>query len=417
MQIKCQDVTIEYASVPILSQLTFEIKPGQFVGIIGPNGSGKTSLLKTLAGLLPPAQGGVQVDGRPISQYTPIELAGLLGVVPQNSSRVFAFSVAEAVAMGGYAATKTGLHRSRRDQEAKVAQVLAELDLHKLADRPITTLSGGEWQRVLIARALIQEPQILLLDEVTTHLDIRYKLEILEKVQALHRDSGLTVVAVLHELELAAEFCTHLMLLSAGKIRAFGSPAKVLTSEIIEEVFGVKMDVRLDSDGKLDLKPRRVGIGQKSSKSTKVHVIGGGGSATQLLRKLVAAGFPVTLGAINREDADWEAAVRLGLTLVEEIPFAPLSPRVRQGNRRIMAKADVIIVANLPFGPGNLGNLEDLLVLVRAGKKVILINSTAIKDRDFTGGQGVALWNELVEAGAQLVQSEAEVLPRLAAKE
>lgn len=422
MLIRSHDLTVQYAATPILDRLSFEIGEGAFIGIIGPNGSGKTTLLKTLAGLLIPAQGAVEVDGRPLDKYTPLELAALLGVVPQGSRGDFAFTVRELVAMGGYAAQKARPRYHPAELETKVDQALAELDLLPFAQRQITTLSGGEWQRVLIARALVQNPKILLLDEITTHLDIRYKLNILDKVHALNRSTGLTVVAVLHELELAAQFCTQLLLLKDGHIHAFGPPREVLTSERIAEVFGVEMQVSTGAGGQLILQPlihqnetQRLSVIQGTKQ--RVHIICGGGSGVSLIRALVQGGYQVSLGAVNREDADWEIGFKLGLEVAEEIPFAPLSPEVRQENRSLMEKAEMVIITDLPFGPGNLGNLEDALQMARTGKRVLLVDDPPIGERDFTQGRAQKLWITLKEAGAQGISSYSQLWAKMEGEE
>lgn len=287
---------------------------------------------------------------------------------------------------------------------------MAEMDLLGLAERAVTSLSGGEWQRVLIARALAQKPRALLLDEVTTHLDIRYKLEILDKMRSLNEQQGLTIVAVLHELELAAEYCRRLLLLNKGVIVASGSPAEVLTQQNLAEVFGI---TTLGRAG-IGVNKYQLATGVTESRRARIHVVGGGGSAAGLIQSLALAGYSLSLGAVNQEDADWEIGVWLGIPLAQEIPFAPLSAEVRRQNRELMRAADLIVVADLPFGPGNLGNLEDVLALAEQGKPVWLIDDPPIAERDFTAGQAIRLWQALKDVGAVVVGSESELLDRIA---
>lgn len=421
MEICCKDLSIKYASAPILAGVTFEIKAGDFVGIIGPNGSGKTTLLKAIAGILAPTQGAVEVDGRPLKEYSPQELAALFGVVPQKSGTEFAFTVREMVSMGLYSQAKEARGRRSQRLSQRVQWALAEMDLVELAERPVTVLSGGEWQRVLIARALAQNPQALLLDEVTTHLDIRYKTEILEKVKSLNRSRGLTVVAILHELELAAEYASKLLVLKDGRIHSVGPPEEVLSSQVMKEVFGVDLQVVRGARGEIILQSVRrqskgkavAGAGGKGL----IHVVAGGGSGVAILEYLAEKGFALSMGAVNREDADWVKAKELGIKLCEEIPFAPLSPEVRARNLRLMEKADLIVVTDVPFGPGNVGNLEDVLALVEMGKEAYLLAEPPIAERDFTGGEATRLWQRLAEAGARLVPSQAQLLAEVTGKE
>ncbi len=410
MRIQSTGLSVKFASAPILSDLTFQIAEGDFVGIIGPNGSGKTTLLRAIAGLLEPSGGVIQVDGKPLASYKPHELAALIGVVPQKSGSDFAFTVTELVAMGCYAAYKTNpLRMKDQPLTERIEWAMAEMNLLALADREVTSLSGGEWQRVLIARALAQNPRALFLDEVTTHLDIRYKLGILDKIRSLNQQKGITIIAVLHELELAAEYCSRLLLLHDGAIVAYGSPAEVLSQQNLAEVFGITAIGRAG----LGAHKYQLATGSAKLRRTRIHVVGGGGSAAGLLQNLAQEGYWLSLGAVNQEDADWEVGVWLGIPVAQEIPFAALSDQVRSQNRRLMQQADKIVVADLPFGPGNLGNLEDVLEMAEQGKAVFLVDDPPIAERDFTDGQAIRLWQAIKNAGAAVVGSESELFHRI----
>ncbi len=231
-------------------ELTLAITPGEVVGIIGPNGSGKSTLLKLLAGLLRPQQGEVQLDGHPLGHYAIRTLAQRVAVVPQSVQFVFPFTVREIVGMGRmpYRAERSGWWgglslpvrqagiESQADREV-VQAALAEMELGPIADRSILELSGGERQKVLLARALAQQPSILLLDEPTASLDLHHQAAVYRRVRALNRDGGVTIVLVSHDLNLAALFARRLILLDRGRVRRVGTPDEVLTQTELDALY------------------------------------------------------------------------------------------------------------------------------------------------------------------------------------
>jgi len=217
------------------------------LGIIGPNGSGKTTLLKILAAVLVGA-GEVKINDRNIRNYNRRELSRLLAVVPQDNQVNFPYSAAEIVLMGIAALHGPFSLEGKRDLEvAKQSMQLTET--LSFADRYLHELSGGEKQCVIIARALAQEPQILLLDEPSAFLDLRHQVQILELLRRLNREQGLTIIAALHDLNLAALFFPRLLMLRAGKIYRDGTPRDVLTEQTIEEVYGIRVQVQTDLSG------------------------------------------------------------------------------------------------------------------------------------------------------------------------
>jgi iron complex transport system ATP-binding protein len=242
MLLKVKDVDFYYDSVKALDGVAFEVKDGGLFGIIGPNGSGKTTLLHCINRVLKPKVGAVLLDGNDIANIGRKEIAKMIGVIPQDSAISFPFTVSDIVLMG------RNPHINRRSKESKrdfeIAGRAMELTgiLH-LANRRIDEISGGERQRVIIARALAQEPQILLLDEPTLHLDINHQLEILELVRKLSREQGLTVLWVSHDLNLAARFCQRLLLLNSGSIYAIGTTNEVLSRENLRQVYKVDVEV------------------------------------------------------------------------------------------------------------------------------------------------------------------------------
>lgn len=229
-------LTCGYDSKFILQDINFRVEDKEFVGIIGPNGSGKTTLLRAVSRVLKPKRGSVILEGKDIWQMRFKELAKKVAVVPQSSSQVF-MSVEEFVLLG-----RIPHLGSFQFLEAKKDMDIAErcmvlTDTLKLKGQSMTEISGGERQLAIIARALTQEPQLLLLDEPTAHLDIAHQVKILDLIKRLNKEFGLTVITVLHDLNLASEYCHRLLLLNQGRLYKIGTPQEVLTYQVIEEVY------------------------------------------------------------------------------------------------------------------------------------------------------------------------------------
>ena len=231
------------------------VAAGEMVAVVGPNGSGKTTLLRMLLGVLHPERGTVSVAGRPVTSWTRRELARLVGVVVQREEPVFPLRVRQTVVLGRYPHLPA-LGVPRAADDAAVERALARCDVTHLADRWVATLSGGEWQRVRIARALAQEPRALVLDEATANLDLRHEMEVFELAAELARAEHLGLLVVTHHVNLAARFADRIMVLDRGSPRAVGRPGDVLTREVLEQVFAWPVEM-FEWDGSPQLVPRR----------------------------------------------------------------------------------------------------------------------------------------------------------------
>jgi len=222
----------------VLADVALSCAAGTLVGLVGPNGSGKSSLLRCIYRMIRPDSGTASVDGRDVWDLTPRILARELGVVLQERSGETAFTVREIVLMARGPHKKL-LERDTAADHALVASSLQRVGIESLSERRFDTLSGGEKQRVLIARALAQTPKLLVLDEPTTNLDLGHQLQVLELIRGL----GVTTIAALHDLNLAAAYCDRLFVLNRGSIKAHGTPLEVLTAKLIEDVYGVRAAV------------------------------------------------------------------------------------------------------------------------------------------------------------------------------
>jgi iron complex transport system ATP-binding protein len=245
--IHTRDLSFAYKDRGVLHAVSLSVEKGEMVGILGPNGSGKTTLLRVLSAVLS-AQGEIKLNGRKIATYGRRELSKLFAVVAQESHVNFPYTVAEIVLMGRASYHSPFALEGKKDLE--VARASMELtDCLSLSDRYLHELSGGEKQRVMIARALAQEPEILLLDEPSAFLDLKHQVQVFELLHRLNRERVLTIVAALHDLNLAALFFSRLVMLREGKIYRDGSPREVLTEKTIDEVYGIRVRVEADPSG------------------------------------------------------------------------------------------------------------------------------------------------------------------------
>ncbi|MEK6647645.1 MAG: ABC transporter ATP-binding protein [Candidatus Firestonebacteria bacterium] len=234
--IETKNLTCGYGSKIIIEDINLQISCKDFVGIIGPNGSGKTTLLRAITKILKPEKGEILIEGNNISQVVFKELAKKVAIVSQNLEPTF-MTVEEFVLLGRIPYyNKFQLFETNKDKEI-VEKCMFLTDILELKDRFIPEISGGERQLVCIARALAQEPKILILDEPTAHLDIAHQVKILNLIKKLNKELGLTVIIVLHDLNLAGEYCDHIVLFNNGRIHKIGYPEEVLTYQMIEEVY------------------------------------------------------------------------------------------------------------------------------------------------------------------------------------
>ncbi len=241
-QLSAADLTLGYGDRTIVDKLSLEIPPGKFTVIVGANACGKSTLLRGLARLLTPSAGTVLLDGRAIHQMPTREVARLLGVLPQTPVAPDGITVADLVGRGRY--PHQGWFRQWvAADDAAVATALQATDTLDLAGRAVDELSGGQRQRVWIAMALAQETELLLLDEPTTFLDINHQVEVLDLLTDLVQQRGRTVVAVLHDLNLACRYADHIVAMRDGKVAASGAPAEVVTAELVKSVFGMEAEV------------------------------------------------------------------------------------------------------------------------------------------------------------------------------
>lgn len=240
-----RDVEFGYTSVPILKDVCIELAESEVLGVVGPNGAGKSTLIRCIDRILKPQRGSILLDGRDINEMRLMELAKRMGYVPQSTSQIFPATVFDTVLMGRR--PHLGWRSSEKDEE-KVLDVLQMLNIENLAMRDINELSGGQQQKVFIARALVQEPDVLLLDEPTSNLDIRHQLEVMEIITSIVREKKISAIMAIHDLNLASRYADRIVMLNGGTIIDAGNPSSVLTPENIKQVYGVEAVVRNESE-------------------------------------------------------------------------------------------------------------------------------------------------------------------------
>ncbi len=241
--LSAQTLSFSYSALPTLTDVDLQLQRGALRALLGPNGSGKTTLLKLLTGILAPTRGAVLYQGIPLTTMTRREIARHIALVPQELNLQFGFTVQQMV-MLGRTPHVGALAGPTKNDRIVVAHVMELTETNALAERVVTELSGGEQQRVVLAMALAQEPEVLLLDEPTVHLDINHQIEILELVRKLNRERGLTVLASMHDFNLAGLYFDDIVLMDQGRIVAEGAPNAVLTPERIHTIFNAEVLVQ-----------------------------------------------------------------------------------------------------------------------------------------------------------------------------
>ena len=365
--IDVHDLFAGYGGVDIIREITFWAEKGEFIGIIGPNGSGKTTLLKALSRVLELSGGVVTLEGRILGDYGQKELARIMSVVPQETAMNFSYTVGDIVMMGRFP-YQDRFTKEGADDYRIVREAMEVTNVAHLKDRTVTEISGGERQRVIIARALAQQPKVILLDEATAHLDIHHQVEILSIVRDL--GESVTKIGVFHDLNLASEFCDRIVLMAGGRVRAIGTPAEVLTMEHLRDEYGITAMVQTNPvTGRPLITPLSEDV-PSALHGVRIHIISGGGTGAGLMYTLAAAGCRLSAGVLSTMDSDFAAASRLDIPCITVPAFAPITPAVCEALGTYLDEADVIILTAMPVGVGNLPNIQ---ALTRARRPRLLL--------------------------------------------
>lgn len=372
---------VGYGEKVVLKDVSFQVTKGEYVALIGSNGTGKSTLIKCVSGLLPLAGGKVEICGKDLSTLKPRERAQMVAVVPQSYYVDYDFTVEDIVMMGRNPYIDFRHRESKEDREiAERAMKLTKTDVFK--GRSYNELSGGERQRVILARAITQQPDIILLDEPTSALDLHHQIEVMELIRDLNEKEHITVMAVLHDINLASRFCSRIVILKEGKVAADGIPQEIVNRREMESLYDMKLLIRNNPLlEKPEIVPIRVMNENTVSRPLHIHVICGEKGGMRLIEKLDDMGHKISAGVLNQGSDDAEFCSYLGISRIEIPAFQIVSELNQQRNLQMMQDADVVVVADIPFGEGNIRNLDGLENV--KGKLYIHEN---VVNRDFTGG-------------------------------
>jgi iron complex transport system ATP-binding protein len=406
--IKLESASFRYPGREIFHDLSLSLEEGEILSLIGPNSSGKTTLLKLMDGLLEPQRGKVFLDGEELRRLSRSRVAKRVAVVPQEMEVPFSFTVGEIVLMGRAPYLGRFGWETRKDLDI-AREAMALTDVAELEERMFAELSQGEKQRVSMARALAQQPGVILLDEPASHLDINHQVEIHELIRRLNLEKNLTVLNISHDLNLAAEYSHRMVLLHRGSIYALGTPSTVITEENIRRVYETTVMVEKNP---ISGAPRVTPVGksrmEKTGPQKTIHIICGEGSGVESARRLLLRGYRISLGILNIGDTDQKIGKTLGLPMAVEEPFSSISEKGMEENRKLIARADLVLVERFHVGPGNLANLQMALESLEKGKKVIVLENNL--EYDFTGGEARTYYQRLKERGAVFIPDHSRLL-------
>ncbi|HLW02042.1 MAG TPA: ABC transporter ATP-binding protein [Ktedonobacterales bacterium] len=427
--LQLESITFGYTDQPLFAGVNLALAAGDMAALLGPNGTGKTTLLMLATGALHPQRGRVMLNGHDLRSLPRRTIARQIAVVPQTFATPFAFTVRELVGLGRTPYTSFLGTEKAADRQA-IEEALEATGVAALAGRIFNELSGGEKQRVALALALAQQPKLLLLDEPTAHLDLKYQIGVLELAQHLNRERGITIFATMHDLNLAARYFPRLILFQRG-IVADGPPVEALQGRLLRRVYEVPVEIGiLHGAEHLSILPptsssreqHTVPEHEPKQPHPAIHVIGGGGSAAILMRGLADADIPFSIGALNLGDSDHALAQRLAAEVISEQPYAPIASETAERVRAALRQAQAQIICPTLIGPGNLVLLRLALEAAQEKLPAILLEPSSaafpesthlpenpstlarIAARDYTNGEGLAIYTALLSAGAQIAK-------------
>lgn len=412
LRIDVHGLKLVYDTEPVLDETEFTVERGDLVALLGANGAGKSTLLRCISRILKPTAGHILLDDRELTRLDSREAARLMAVVPQETASDFDFTVEDIVMMGRFPYLKRFQKEDREDREI-VRRSMEMTGIAHLAERSLATLSGGEKQRVVMARAVCQQPEVLLLDEPTANLDIGYQSMLLELAGRLNREKNVTVIAAIHDINLAVHHFDRFLLLSGGRVLAAGRAEEVISAENIRKSYGVAAATfRHPLHGVLQISVvRGRQAGKQLQEGPAVHVIGGGEEALPVMELLSQKGFHLSVGPVSAQDSGCRFAHFHSLPVVIVPPFSSMNDEHRREHLAMMRRATAVVVPPIPYGEGNLPIFKEVETVLMAGKPVYIIDLAGVEKRDYSG-KALQLMQRLVEQGATPLENIA-ALPEL----
>lgn len=348
-------LTVGYDGKPLIREINIQLKKSEILTLIGPNGAGKSTILKSITRQLATISGTVYLDKQLMSQMSNKEVSQKLAVVLTERMRPELMTCEDIVATGRYPYTGT-LGILSAEDKVKVKEAMETVHSWDLKDRDFTAISDGQRQRILLARAICQEPEIIVLDEPTSFLDIRHKLELLTILKQMVLDNQLTVIMSLHELDLAQKVSDKVICVHGEHIEKYGAPEEIFTSDYIRNLYGITRGSYNAAFGCVEMEPPKG--------TPQIFVIGGNGSGIPIYRKLQRQGIPFAAGVLHTNDVDYQVASALAAQVVAEKPFECISQKNYENAAELMKQCQKVICPLKEFGTMNAANKE-LLNLAR----------------------------------------------------
>ncbi|WKY46468.1 ATP-binding cassette domain-containing protein [Eubacteriaceae bacterium ES3] len=403
--LKTEGLKVGYGKKVVVDSVEISGFRGQVLCLLGPNGAGKSTILRTLSGLLQPVEGVVFINQQDIKTIRKKELAKEMAIVLTKKFTAGMMKVYDVAAMGRYPHTGRFGSLSESDH-ALVREALIRVNADYLSERYFEELSDGEKQKVMVARALVQEPEVIVLDEPTTHLDIRHRLELIDILKNLSKEKNITVILALHEIDLALKSCDKVLLVKNNKILGYGEPEDVVSEEMINELYGIKNAAFNNLLGTIEIENR-----QKPS----VFVVGGNGSGTPIYRALSKHQIGTITGVIHENDIDYEIARTMGITIRSEQAFDEISELSYRAALKMMDTVETVIDSGFPIRKINEKNLDLLKAAIKAGKSVISYRSQTEIDEIFKDKKHKVIHCDkscdLIKNVHMEKQKEAEIMP------
>ncbi|HEK4626085.1 ABC transporter ATP-binding protein [Clostridioides difficile] len=358
--LKTNNLSVGYNNKVVISNINVEVKNGEILCLLGSNGAGKTTLLRSLSKLISPIKGEIYLNGVNINCISRKALSKKMALVLTNRLLGDLMTVQDIVNIGRYPYTGFFGSLSKKDLII-VDEALESVDALHLKKRYFDELSDGEKQKVLVARALVQEPEIIILDEPTTHLDIKHRLELINILKKLSKEKSISVILSLHEIDIALKSCDKVALIKNNKVIAYGQPEDVVDEDIINSLY------ELD-DKNFNSLLGSVEISNKSK--NEVFIIGGGGKATPIYRAFTKKGIGLYSGIIHENDIDYEIGRTMGIKMFTENPFEPISDESFDLAIRNLNDSKIIIDTGFSVGETNKRNIDIIKEALKLDKKV-----------------------------------------------
>ena len=357
-----RDLSVGYGGRPILSHISLHIRRGEITTLVGPNGSGKSTVLKTVTRRLPALAGQIFLNGDELGSIEAKRLASKMAVVLTDRVRPELMTCFEVVAAGRYPYTGSFGLLTKHDREI-VDAALAQVNAADIARRDFTSVSDGQQQRILLARAIAQEPEMIVLDEPTSFLDIRHKIELLEILRAMSKSDGVTVLMSLHEIDLASKVSDQIVCVSHGGVSAVGRPEDVFSDESVRRLYDLERGSYNAALGSVEL--------ARSAGSARVFVVGGAGYGIPFYRELQKAGVPFYAGILFENDVELAVAASLAASVVTAPAFEPVASSKLSEAQALMDGCDTVVDAGCPANGINSAGARLLAYARSRGKRIL----------------------------------------------